>query len=947
MKFRILFAASLLFWHGAVLGQINKQNDRELSLNGKWQFQTDSASVGEGQHWFFEGSAAYRDEMMVPGNWNTENRYTSYTGDAWYKKKIFIPATLKGKLIRLYFEGVYNKAKVWVNGKFVMQNDLGYLQFEGDVSALLHYGKTNTIVVRADNRFKLGALWNWGGIRRPVKLLINNPVFIKQSHVTPQVNLSQGIARVGFKLQLHNTSAKDEFVWGQVYVYGKGRMLKSISFKNMLSANTVKEQLLETHIGPKEFWLWDLEDPNLYQYKIVLYKGKSTIDQVTGRFGLRVIELDNTNKELRLNGKVIRPIGFNLAPDDRTTGNTLPLWRVKEDIDLMKSLGAGFARLSHAPFHHELLDYLDEKGMLIFEEIPIWGDNNAMVKSNNPITDQWLRRMVTDHYNHPSIAGWSVANEIGKNKEAMAYTANAIKLVKSLDSTRFGVTVSYTAQLSPIDHLQLSDIGLMNSYGRVTGNKANQVNKMHPQSTLFLAEFGWNQLGEDLATDFPIQSMMDSLTMKPFLIGASLWTFNDYRSTFKDTKEASQNRPWGIVDVSRQKKKAFYSFREANKPVRSFKLTSTHLDKDAKVFKGIVNIRPRFKFDLPAYELEKYRVVLRVTDQRGDLIGGDFVSLPLIKPGDEAFNVSLKTRLSSQLPLKATISLVSRQDYVLYDTVVYFQKPLQTKFLYVANGTKQSTGQKVTQIRFVKDGSATHHKVRYSQNGRTLHTQETTNNYIDINLDSGQVINAELIAINGAGETVTKIPGLVKRVALLPPLIRFTEAADSGFFIGVETAMNDAKFMVQTTDVSGDYRHALNIEAKNKGVLRVTGVANNKTSYYRVKRQVVSGEESDWSEEVAVRPDGNSIPIAPTIRGMINKGSSIILCFDPVKKAEGYELLYKTKKDKTWHKKLITSSQIDQVHFELDNASDGIVLQLATINQFGKSAFTTYTNVKK
>jgi len=90
---------------------------------------------------------------------------------------------LKGKLIRLNFEGVSTDVKVWVNGKFVMANNLGYLSFENDVSGLLKYGGSNTITVSADNSFKVGALWNWGGIRRPVKLLINNSVYIKQNHI--------------------------------------------------------------------------------------------------------------------------------------------------------------------------------------------------------------------------------------------------------------------------------------------------------------------------------------------------------------------------------------------------------------------------------------------------------------------------------------------------------------------------------------------------------------------------------------------------------------------------------------------------------------------------------------------------------------------------------------------------------------------------------------------
>ena len=863
MNYKIFFSAFL------VLSSVFAKAQNDISLNGKWQFQTDSADVGEKQGWFSEENPAFSDELVIPGNWNTENRYTSYTGTAWYKKEVFIPSTLNGRLIRLYFEGVYNKAKVWVNGTFVIDNNLGYLKFEHDISALLHYGKTNTIVVLADNRFKLGALWNWGGIRRPVKLLINNPVYIKQNHVTPQVNLTQRTAGITFKLLLSNTSQRDVSISGKVDVYRKGILLESIPFKNIIKANAIAEQLLKANVGPKEFWLWNLDDPNLYHYKVVLYKGRLAIDEVAGRFGLRVIELDNARKQLRLNCKVIRPIGFNLAPDDRTTGNTLPLWRVKEDVDIMKSLGAGFARMSHAPFHDELLDYLDEKGILIFEEIPIWGDNNSMVKSENLVTNEWLTRMITDHYNHPCIAGWSVANEIGKNKEAMAYTANSIQLVKKLDPTRLGVTVSYTAQNGE-DPLQLSDLGFMNSYGRVSGSKVNKVHSMHPGSTLFLAEFGWAQLNEDLATDFPIQSMMDSLTMKPFLIGASLWTFNDYRSTFKDTKEHSQNRPWGLVDVSRQKKRAFYSFREANKPVKSLQVTASEFDKTLNKYNATLNIIPRAVFDLPAYELENFRVVLKLVDKNGALVGGNFKTLPVIKPGDEAFNISLSTKELTLAPAKAYISLVSQQNYVVYDTVIYFQKPSNPKVLYVGKGAYQSGQQELVQIRFEKDGSATSYKVRYLESGQRKETSPTTNNYINVTgVNFSNFISPEVVAVNNFGETVSLLTPIISNKKLLPPLIRFTEPADGGFFTGVETVKDDIRFIVQVTQKAGDYRQALTTVAETKGVFKVSGLANGKDYYYKVKRENADGVQSDWSEEIEVKSDGGLPPVMPRIQGIL------------------------------------------------------------------------------
>jgi beta-galactosidase len=941
MNYKLFLPACLLLLTVTAYAQNNTTGPATLSLNGKWQFQTDSAGVGEAQHWYAGQGAAFKDELTVPGNWNTENRYAAYTGRAWYKRSVFIPLALKGKLIRLNFEGVYNVAKVWVNGQFVMENNLGYLQFEHEVSGLLKYGQNNTIVVSVDNQFKLGALWNWGGIRRPVKLLIGNQVYLAQNHVTPRVDLTRRTARVQFELSLANASTVGASVSGKITITYQHQLLKTIPFKNHIAAGETGKQLLETELNPDEVKLWNLEEPNLYDYQITINKGQAIADKFTGHFGLRVIEMDNVNHQLKLNGKVIRPLGFNLVPDDRTNGNTEPLWRVKEDIDLMKSLGLAVARMSHMPYHQELLDYLDEKGILIFEEIPVWG-MSSLVKKDNPVTNEWLRRMISDHYNHPCIAGWSVGNEIGKNPDVMAYTGAAIQLVKKLDTTRLGVTISYTG-VNPVDHLQLSDIGFMNSYGRTIHRTADRIHEVHPQSTLFLSEFGLGQLNEDLSSDFPIQTMMDSLRMKPFLIGASLWTFNDYRSTYKDTKEASQNRPWGLVDVARQKKEAFYSFRKANMPVAAFQVNAADLTANGKL---TVAIKPRAVFDLPANELDGYRVVLKLMDKTGRLTGGNFTALPVVHPGDQLFSITLDAKQPNSSTFKANVSLVSPQNYVMYDTVIYFQKPIKTRVLNAASGgqtvAKQTSLQPITQIRFEKDGSATGYQLRYHIAGKVTETPITTaNNYINlVDVDPKQLTHVELIALNTAGEITTPVPAIDSRNGLLPPLIRYTEAADDAFFMEMETTADDRKFIIQTTDRSGDYSKAITTAAETKGSLKVSGLTNGKMYYYRIKRSGDKGE-SGWSEEVAVKPDGGLAPANPHIQGVISNGNEAVICFDPVKKSTGYDLLYKSSQETNWHHAVITSAQTDQYQFKIAG-SGKIEVKLAAINPYGKSTYTIF-----
>jgi beta-galactosidase len=944
-------ASILLLWACYQENVFAKQHNpeprlTEISLNGLWQFKTDPTGEGEKQQWFAVDYTKFTDALAVPGNWNTKNEYANYTGKAWYKKTVNIPAGLKGKLIRLYFEGVSTDTKVWVNGKFVIANNSGYLDFEKDVSDILKYGENNTITLSADNSFKVGALWNWGGIRRPVRLLINNAIYIKQNHITPKVNLGVNTADIDFVLSIFNKEASVKKVSGSVLIYQQKKLIKAVPFNATLSPNSLQAVNLKTHLAAGEVMLWSLDNPRLYTCKVVLQQNSITVDKQVDRFGLRKIELDNEKFQLKLNGEVIRPIGFNLVPDDRTTGNALPLWRVKEDIDIMKALGAGLARMSHVPYHKELLDYLDEKGILIIEEIPVWGETE-LVKKDNEITNAWLKRMINDHFNHPSIFGWSVGNEIGRNPDVMAYVENAIKYARPLDISRMHVMISHTAARAK-DPLQFSDLGFINWYGLNNG-LTERVHGFHPNSTLFLSEFGYGQLNEDLSADFAIKALMESISQKPYVIGASLWTFNDYRSDYPGTKEFSQNRPWGIVDVFRQKKNAYYSYRNANMPFASITLSNVALTQGDKQFAAKLLLKPHGVLDIPAYPLHNYRVVWKLLNDGNVIIAAGSKALGNVNPGDATMDIPLNGKVTGKKPVMAIVSIVSSLNYTLYDTTVYFKKPSSAKIIAAYSALspypKSAAENCLLKVVYQKSELATSYKLRYSINGGAeLESPVSITNTISIaGLTPQQVIKVSLVSLNNIGETLTEISPVKITDDVLRPFIQYTEPADGGFFIGFSTLKDDNELLIQVTDKAGSYTNAREITTKLKGVVRINGLTNGKQYYYRMKR----GSKSDgWSAELGVVPDGGLKPAKPFIQGVILNNNDAIICFVPVKKAIGYSLQYKLPSEKNWHTETITASQIEQYRFTVSGNPKTIQVKLAALNQYGQSVYAAYTTAK-
>jgi beta-galactosidase len=137
------------------------------SLNGAWQFTANAEAVTLPD--------AKWDVITVPGNWDVLPAYATHIGKGWYQRKLTVPADWRGKHIRLKFDAVYETAEVWLNGKSLGTHRGGYTPFEFEVTKLLRAGE-NTVTVCADNTFRRGAWWAWGGISRDVTLIANNPM---------------------------------------------------------------------------------------------------------------------------------------------------------------------------------------------------------------------------------------------------------------------------------------------------------------------------------------------------------------------------------------------------------------------------------------------------------------------------------------------------------------------------------------------------------------------------------------------------------------------------------------------------------------------------------------------------------------------------------------------------------------------------------------------------
>jgi beta-galactosidase len=938
----LFFGLNFIFQHG--FSQVI--NDGHfLDLNGQWAFKIDPYDVGIENKWFLpqESTLEKWDKMEVPGNWDLRNEYAHYSGTAWYQKSFEVPESWAGKTVYIHFEAVSHDATVWVNGKLLGENNIGFLPFEFDVSTVLEIGKTNFISLQVNNSKRVGAIWNWGGIRRSVSLTASDGIKLISQYITPVYDYKNKYAEVFFQLNIQNHDSQSRPITGEILLKKADFILKRIPFDTLIQGNSKQKISLKTILKGEEVVPWNFDFPNLYTSEIILKDSEVAIHK--DRFGLRTVELDTIKKQFLLNGEPIRAMGFNLVPDDRTTGNTLPLWRIKEDIDLMKAAGVNLARLSHIPLPKAALDYLDERGIMTFSEIPIWGFDPLAYQSSE-IPKEWLRRLISSQYNHPSIVGWSVANEIGNSPDANLYAREAILLSKLLDSTRMATAVSHTAQKQG-DFLEYSDFGLINKYGAKLRNITQTQHERHPDKLLFYSEYGIKQFGEDLNSDFDAHSLVEPLRGLPYLVGASLWTFNDYRSNYTATEEASENRSWGVVDVYRRKKKAYYSIRKEHAPVKDFILTKT------SVKTASLEITPRMVLDLPSFVLRSYKVVWQILDEAGKVIESDWENLPDIMPGST--NLSRTIAWQSNEGSKLKVSLLNPHHDQVYDTSVDFKTPQTIAPLAAIGGRMNHNNLPPNsgsfRIFLDKNPIAEYHRGIVKKGQEIIEVDSVYENYMEFkNLEFSTPYEIAVYAVNSAGENLVFDEKLeIDPKKLTPPAIQHIAREKEGFFVGFATAEDDYQFKVRYSKSLN-----LNVESKivtstNPGVIFIPMENQYDQYFFQIQRVKDNFYFSEWSPTYKVPAEQSLSPEVPIIDDIKLKKGIAMIHFHPVKKAIGYQVAYREADDKNtgWKEMSISQSLIEFMFISNLNQMSDYEFKISTITSDGRSDYSPVFLIKQ
>ncbi len=405
-------------------------------LDQGWEFQLQGQSTWE--------------PVDLPHDWSVSNDFDSLapagndggylpTAKITYRRKLDIGQKSNDLLYTLLFEGAYMNPVVSINGQEAGSWPYGYSTFQVDATPYLHDGD-NDIEVIVDNTQQKNCRWYTGtGIYRHVWLVVTGEIYVDPWSLqitTPLV--SEKEAKVEVNFDITNFTVDSPNVNVVVEIFDKDKEIAQQSQQVILIDSITPLSFSFDLDNPR---LWTPDTPNLYEAKITIKQGSTTLFQDSQTFGVRTIEYDSENG-LRLNGQPILLNGGCVHHDNGLLGAASYDAAEARKVKLMKDAGFNAVRTSHNPPAPAFLDECDRQGLIVIDEAFDGWRQAKNTHDYSELFDQWALRdieaMVLRDRNHPSVMAWSIGNEIleRKSPEAVATSRVLADKCRQLDPTR-------------------------------------------------------------------------------------------------------------------------------------------------------------------------------------------------------------------------------------------------------------------------------------------------------------------------------------------------------------------------------------------------------------------------------------------------------------------------------------------------------------------------------
>ena len=403
--------------------------------------------------------AAWKDDawldVRLPHDWSIEGTMEKDaatggpggyvpSGIGWYRKRFSVAKSDRGRRFTIYFDGVYERSTVWINGHRLGERPYGFVPFWYELSEHLNYGAENVIAVRVDNSLQPNCRWYSGsGINRHTWLCRTEELHIEPWGVYVQTEkIDAEAATVRVRTNVRNAGARTRSATLRVTLADAGGSAAAVAAQAM-TLRGGETQAADIALSVAQAAMWSPEKPSLYTLRCEMDEGGAPVDATAMRFGIREAHFD-VERGFVLNGERVKLKGVCLHPDGGCVGAAVPERVWERRLELLKAMGCNAIRTSHNPFSTEFLDLCDRMGFLVMAEaFDEWRVPKEQVRYGySRYFDEWherdLQNFLRRDRNHPSIVIWSAGNEIGDQSapDGTRTLLNLKRIIHSEDPTR-------------------------------------------------------------------------------------------------------------------------------------------------------------------------------------------------------------------------------------------------------------------------------------------------------------------------------------------------------------------------------------------------------------------------------------------------------------------------------------------------------------------------------
>lgn len=549
---------------------------RIYNFNTKWAFSKEASEAPKvmPEKWYW---------VSLPHTWNDidgqDGGNDLYRGTAYYAKELEKIDLPKADKYYLEFNGANSSATVYVNGKKLASHDGGYSTWRVNITDVLE--DKNLFVVEVDNSqndrvYPQNADFTfYGGLYRDVNIIaVSNSHFDLEYYGGPGIKVTPEVVEnnANVEVEVFTTNTLDTQKLNYILKDREGNI---IAQKETSSSETkVTFEIENVH-------LWHgKKDPYLYSAEVCLKENDEILDNVSTRFGCRTFKID-PELGFILNGEEYPLRGVSRHQDRWGVGNALLKEHHEEDMDMICELGATTIRLAHYQHDQYFYDLCDEKGMVVWAEIPYISTHMPNGREN---TISQMKELIVQNYNHPSIVVWGLSNEItmsGESTEDLRENHVILNdLAHEMDKTRL-TTIACVSMCSMDDpYVQIPDVVSYNHYfgwyggdTSMNGPWFDEFHAKYPNIPIGCSEYGCEALNwhtsnpeqGDYTEEYQAyyhEELIKQFFTRKYMWATHVWNMFDFGADSRNEGGENGQNHKGLVTFDRKyKKDSFYAYK--------------------------------------------------------------------------------------------------------------------------------------------------------------------------------------------------------------------------------------------------------------------------------------------------------------------------------------------------------------------------------------------------